>query len=93
MDYAICFFETTGIEIQIEHSDGTRKFLVEDIAIEYFPNLVKRGNNETNSEFHLYKSDDNEQDSSDSLYHMFHLYINKLIRVFSVWHVNSMRRH
>ena len=47
---------------------------MEEIAVEYFPNPLDPGINETESGFHSYKSDDNEQYSCDLHAHMIHLF-------------------
>ena len=39
---------------------------MEGIAVEYFPNSVDLGINGTKPEFHLYISNNNEQDACDS---------------------------
>ena len=44
---------------------------MEGIAVEYSPNSVDPGTNETKTEFHSYISDENEQDSCDSHAHKF----------------------
>ena len=46
---------------------------MEGIAVEYFPISIDTGNNKEKSEFCLYISGNNEQDSCDSHYHMVHL--------------------
>ena len=66
---------------------------MEGIYVEYFPNIIDPGINETNSEFCSYISDHNEQDACDSHYHMIHLFKNHLFGNISVWHVNHMERH
>ena len=47
---------------------------MEVIAVEYFPTYINTGNNDKKSEFHSYKSDDNEKDACDSHAHMVHLF-------------------
>ena len=49
---------------------------MEGIVVEYFPNPVDPGINKTKSEFHSYKSDDNEQYACDSHAYMFYLFKN-----------------
>ena len=71
--YAEKFSETTGIEIQSQHWGVNRQLSMEGIAVEYVPLSIDPSNNEENSELHSYISDDNEQDSCDSHYHMFNL--------------------
>ena len=44
------------------------------IAVECFPASVDIGSYEGKSEFHSYKSDDNEQYACDSHAHMIHIY-------------------
>ena len=46
---------------------------MEGIALEYFPSSIDTGNNEENSEFCSYISDENEQDACYSHANMFHL--------------------
>ena len=73
-DYAEKFSKTTGIEIQSQHWGGNKQLSIESIAVEYFPNSVHTGINETKSEFHSYISDDNEKDACYSHARMFHLF-------------------
>ena len=68
--YAGKFSETTGIEIQSWHWDGNRQLSMEGIAVAYFSNSVDPGRNETESQFHSYTSDENEQYGCDSHAHM-----------------------
>ena len=51
---------------------------MEGIAVEYFPNSVHPGRNETKSQFNSYISDDNEQDACGSHAHMFCLFKKSL---------------
>ena len=43
--YAEKFSETADIGIKIQHWGGNRKFSMEGIAVEYFPNSVDQGKN------------------------------------------------
>ena len=52
---------------------GNIQLSMERIAVEYFPTSIDIVNNEENSEFHSYKSDDNEQDAWDSHANIVHL--------------------
>ena len=66
---------------------------MEGIAVEDFTNLVDPGCNETKPEFHLYISDDNEQNAFDSYDHLFHPLQKLCIRNISVWYIKSMGLH
>ena len=64
---------------------------MEGISVEYFPTSIDNGNNEENSEFHSYISDENEQYTYDSHAHTVHL-LKKLLesgilvyRMSTVW--------
>ena len=52
---------------------GNKKLSMEGIDVEYVPSSFYTGNNKEKYEFHLYISDDNEQDACYSHFHMFHL--------------------
>ena len=66
---------------------------MEGISVEYFPNLVYPGSNETRSEFHSYISDENEKDAFGSHFHIIHLFKTNLLPLFSimseVWKYND----
>ena len=49
---------------------------MEGISVEYFPTSIDNGNNEENSEFHSYISDENEQYTYYSHAHTVHLLKN-----------------
>ena len=52
---------------------------MEGVVIEYFPNTVDTGSNETISQFRSYISDENEQDACDSHAHTIQLFNIKII--------------
>ena len=60
--------------MQNQHCGGNIKLSMEVIPVEYLPNSVDPGSNETHSEFYSQISYYNEQDACDSNDHMIHVF-------------------